>query len=513
MRKFVVFIFFLSFSAQGLNILDILEGKDHNLTLQKELKKDIGSLFPVLSKPHLFLKAFDSGDFVKSLQIWERSLRGTSFAKSSTGQALYSYLLFQNRFEILSLLNLLNKSQPKKIDPIVGNLWKRDIKKSHPIWNFFSFRMNPKWLGFFDPEVLFKTGAKASWDFRSKKDQDYIKFLLGLSISDQIDSFSLEWSFILSLIQQGELPTATKLLAWLISKTKDQNRKDKIHLNIGRLLADINEKEAALSYYKKVKKISYFWLLAQEEMSWISFNRGNYRKAYAKASAFLYPQIQKEISPYMFLILSLSQLENCDYKGFFLSLSHFKSFFSKRMEEIDAILASGKYKVFISKLVNFYNSKKPYYTLSSFNVPYLFKKDSRLKNSIRLFNYMQNQKPRRLKNSSLEKKEKKLLIHLETKIKKRVNSLLKKEKENILFVLQNFHLAEAELLYQHQGFHSLGSFSSRVENAYPFTAIQLVYDKNPFFIFPFNPNEIWLDEIPYYQSGFVKKCPKGSYVL
>ena len=494
-------------------MLDILEGKEHNLALQKELKKDIGSLFPAFSKPRLFLKAFESGEFVKALQIWESYIKGTSFAKSSTGQALYSYLLFQNRFEILSLLNLLDNSQPKEIDPIVGNLWKRDIGKSHSVWNFFSFRMDPKWLDFFGPEILFKTGAKNFWDFRSKKDQDYIKFLLGLSMSDKIDSFSLEWSFILSLIQQGDLPAATKLLAWLISKTKNQNRRDKIHLNIGRLLADIDEKEAALSYYKKVEKISYFWLLAQEEMSWISFNKEDYRKAYARASAFLYPQIQKEISPYMFLILSLSQLENCDYKGFFLSLSHFQSLFLKRMEEINTILTSRVYKAFISKLVNFYSSKEPYYQLNASDLPYIFKKDSLLRNSIRLFNYIQNQKIGRLKNSSLKKKENKLLTLLETKIQKRVNSLLKKEKENILLVLQNFHLAEAELLYQLQGFHSLGSFSSQAEAAYPFTAIQLVYDKNPFFIFPFNPDEIWLDEIPYYQSGFVKKCPKGSYVL
>ena len=513
MKPFVFFIVFFSLSSQALNVLDILERENNDLALQKELKKDVGSLFSTLNKPGLFIRAFEKKDFHQALRIWKKLIAKTNFAKSSTGQALYSYLLFQNQFEVLSLTNLLEKSQPEEVDPIVVRLWKKNIGKQHPVWDFFSFRMDSRWLGFFDSEIVFKTGAKSFWDSSSKKDQEYIKFLLGLPLSDEIDPFSLEWSFILSLIQQNDLPAATKILAWLISETKDQRRRDKIHLNIGRLLADIHEKEAALSYYKKVERLSYFWLLAQEEMSWILFNKGDYREAYSTASSFLHPELQAEISPYMLLILSLSQLQNCDYKGFYLSLSHFKSFFSKRADKINQILSSGGYDSLIDRLVDFYNSKELYYNLALFNLPYVFRKDVPLRNSILLFRYMQNQKKGREKNPSLEQKEKRLLTQLEKKIKSRVSGLLKKEREDIFFVLQNFHIAEAELLYRSQGFHSLQPFSSQVVWANRLSPAQLFYDQNDFFIFPFNPNEVWLDELSYYQSGLVRKCPGGSYVL
>ena len=111
------------------------------------------------------------------------------------------------------------------------------------------------------------------------------------------------------------MDSATKILAWLISKTKDQNRRDMIHLTVARLLADIGEAQASLSYYSQVKNPSYFWLLAQEEKAWIFFNKENYSKAYSTASVFEYSPFKKEISPYMFLMLALSQLKIVIIRG------------------------------------------------------------------------------------------------------------------------------------------------------------------------------------------------------
>ena len=84
--------------------------------------------------------------------------------------------------------------------------------------------------------------------------------MLELPLNDKIDIFSLEWFFVLSLIRKNDMRAATKILAWLISKTKDQNKKDMIHLTIGRLLADIGEWEASLNLLRTNRKA--FLLLA-----------------------------------------------------------------------------------------------------------------------------------------------------------------------------------------------------------------------------------------------------------
>ena len=54
------------------------------------------------------------------------------------------------------------------------------------------------------------------------------------------------------------MDSATKILAWLLSQTKDTYKKDKINLTVARLLADIGENKVALSYYQKIKKMAYF---------------------------------------------------------------------------------------------------------------------------------------------------------------------------------------------------------------------------------------------------------------
>ena len=102
--KKLIFIFgFISCSAQSSSVLDILKDQDNSFALQKELKKDIGSIFPSSNKPRSFIKAFEDKDFENALNLWFQSIKNTSFAKSSTGSALYAYLLFKNGFEVLSL--------------------------------------------------------------------------------------------------------------------------------------------------------------------------------------------------------------------------------------------------------------------------------------------------------------------------------------------------------------------------------------------------------------------------
>ena len=241
----------LSLANQSDNVIDLLKGKSDSFTLQKELKEDIGSLFPSSNKPYEFIEFLEKENFKKALDLWFGLINKTSFSKSSTGEALYSYLLFRSGFDVFALKNLLDKSIPKEIHPIVRRLWKAKVNKKSPVWEYFLYPLHQSWQGFFDEDTIFKIGSKALFQLEEKKAKDYIKFLLALPVSDTLDVFSLEWSFVLDLIRKEDMPSATKILAWLLSKTKDQNKKDLIYLTIGRLLADIGETKVSLSYYSK----------------------------------------------------------------------------------------------------------------------------------------------------------------------------------------------------------------------------------------------------------------------
>ena len=134
-------------------------------------------------------------------------------------------------------------------------------------------------------------------------------------------AFHLEWSFLLSYLKKGDKESAGKLLSWFLSQEKYVNKKDKIHLTIARLLADIGEYPAALSYYKKIQRLSYLSLLAQEEMSWIFLNQKKEEQAKQMALVFNHPGLKP--SPSMFFILALAQFRNCDYEGAFQTLREF----------------------------------------------------------------------------------------------------------------------------------------------------------------------------------------------
>ena len=532
------YLIFFSLLAEG-NIIDILEQKDSRFTLQKQLKKDIGSVF--LNKPALFIQAFESQNFEKALEIWLEDIQETPFAKSPTGSALYSYLLFKNGFEALSLNYLFRNSKPNQINPIVSRLWKVNIDKTKLIWERFYFPLSSDWQMVFYPEIVFKIGSKIP--FHLKKNQSYMKSLLALPLSDKMDVFSLEWLFALSLIQKQDMDLATKVLSWLLSQTKDSYRKDKINLTIARLLADIGESEASSHYYKKIKKMSYFWLLAQEEMAWLDLKQANNERAYSTAMALKHPDFSKHLSPSMYFAMALSQIKNCDDEGAVQSLMDFKRAFLDQHRALKKVLDHNLYTDLIRSLLLFYNSKKTDYKIqpaaahfsypdSSYekaqkktlaldkqkfqaepfklNLFYNLKKDKNLKNDISLYSYMKSGKQnKKAKFKQLSSMEDKLIDNLENQIHVRLSFLLNKELKNINEALKKFHLMEAEILYRKYG--SPSGLAVSLNSAW-FKDISL-YKFNGFIYFPFDKNEIWLDELSNYKADKSEACPKGSYIL
>ena len=507
MKKFILF-FVISFApgfAKG-NIIDILEQKDSSFSLQKQLKKDIGSVF--VNQPVSFIQAFESQNFEKALEIWQKSIQSAPFAKSETGSALYAYLLFKNGFEALSLSWLLTNSEPHQMGPIVSRLWKLNIDKGHPVWDYFYFPIQSDWQSAFSPETVFKIGSKAS--IHLIKDQEYMKSLLRLTLKETWDVFSIEWLFVLSLIQKKDMDSSAKLLAWLLSKTKDKYRRDQINLTIARLLADIGETQASLHYYKKIKNLSYFWLLAQEEMSWLYLGKANYQKAYSTAMAFNYPAFLTQLSPSMYVVMALSQLKNCDDKGAVQSLASFRKAFLNQSSKLKRILSQEPYKSLIDSLLDFYSSNSFYYQIGKTDLFYNLRKDSRLKSDVLFYNYIKTRRQsRKTKFKQLLAMEDEMIESLENKIHARIEFFLKRELKKVQSALSYFHLIMAEVLYREYG--APVALSSGQRESW-FKDVSL-YKSNGFLYFPFNRDEIWLDELSDYKAGKNEKCPVGSYVL
>ena len=534
MKKTVLifYLLFLPFLVKG-SIIDILEKRDSSFNFKKQIKQDISVIF--VNKPLAFIQAFEAKDFEKALEIWQKNIQPTSFSKSSTGSALYAYLLFKNHFELLALNYLLKNSKTSQIHPVVIRLWKLDIDKTKAIWDNFYFPISPDWQNVFSPEIVFKIASKSS--FHLVKDQDYMKLLLALPLEDKVDVFSLEWIFVLSLIKKQDMDSATKVLAWLLSKTKDSYRKDKINLTIARLLANIEEVEASEHYYKKLNKLSYLWFLAQEEMAWLNLRLGDNSKAYSKAMALKHPDFLESISPSMYFITAFSQLKNCDDEGAVQTLMSFKKTFFNQYTGLQKILDQKLYTNLIGRLLDFYGSnayqiKSPLIDLFSqdtiasksktgndkysnktrsfkINLFYNLRTDSQLKNKILLYNYIENQKKKRNKKfKKLVTIENNIIKNLKNKIEKKIDLIIKKELENIKLALKSFHLMEAEILYRKY----VSSPALTLAQGQSWSKDISLY-RNNLLYFPYNRDEIWLDELSSYKADKSSQCPDGRYIL
>ena len=499
MRLFITFLFlFSSLIVQGQSLLNLLETDTSDFSIKKKLKKDLSSILPDSLNSIYFVRAFENKNFKKSLKIWNQTIEGTDFSKSSTGTALYAYLLFQNKFEYLSLYTLFTSTQVKEIDPIVRHLWKN--QKLHPLWNFIYLPIDLDWQLIFDPKLIVKANSKNS--FHLEKDHELMKSLLSLPLAEDFENFDLEWSFLLSLLKKGDKESVVKLLSWFLSEKKYETQKNKINLTIARLLADIGEYPTALSYYEKVEKLSYLTLLAREEMSWIFLKQNKLTKAKESSLVFNHPAFTP--SPSMFFVLALAQFRNCDYEGAFQTLISFKEAFSN--DSLKYFFDRKDFGVISTVLLQNYRSDLNPLGANISIWSYLVRVDKKLKSQIFLYDYLENQYKRRsnVEFKKLHQKQRALVEKIKKERNERLFTLLKKEYQERQIFLNYFKILEAEILYQNYGRKS--KFFTKKNNESGFAFKKSFSIAESLLYFPFDRDEIWLDELFDYKVSKNKFC-------
>ncbi len=494
------------------SVLDILkkETKDSEFTLDKHLQKDVVSLLPsYLEKNYKNLYiALEKKDYSQSLKLWSSSFQKTSFAKTSTGKALYAFLMFKNGFQVLGLNHLLNEVEPKKVNPIIYNLWRTNFNSNQDVWNYFIGTWSKDWTDFFNEDIALKVGSKK--EFSLVKDRKQIEYFLKLPVHDKNNDYYLEWSLVRHLIKKNDMNSATKILAWLLKQTEDLNHKNTIYLTIARLLNEIGEYESAVYYYNKVKKLSFKWLLAQEEKSWIHYNKGDYAQSFSSVSSFTYPPLQDVLTPSMFLILSLSQLKNCDYPNLNSSLSYFKEHFSKRQSYLKNSLKKNFFEDVKTDLLASYSIDNK--LLSFKHLSSLLKSNRSIKNLILLKKFTNNEMSSVEGFKPLEKQYNDFVKNLDKQIDRKISVFFQKEVSQIAETLSQMYFIEMEALYRIHGYHRnrknlfpTSNWKSVISNLKEGVGYEVT--------FPFDAREIWGDEIGDYQTSFSKACPKKSYTL
>lgn len=507
---------FLSYGKQRSSILNFLKDKNSTspLALDKLLKKNIASLLPSSAQEHIELsQAFEAKDYKKTLKLWSADFDQTDFAQSSTGRALHAFLLFKNGFVNLGLKKLFKEVNPKQVDSLVYNLWKLHTHSDQKVWDYFIHSWSPQWSPFFDEKIAFKLGSKKPLSLTG--DKEYIERLLNLPVSEKEDKFNIQWALVLYLINSYNMSSATQSMSWLLKNTKDQDRKNIIYLTIARLLYDIQEAEVALQYYRLVKGHSYLWLQAQEEQAWIYYNQGNFSQALELTSAFHYPKLKNMLSPDMSLILALSQLKNCDYSNLSQSLSWFKNHFTQRQTYLKNLKTNSFWEKVAQDVLKYHTSPQEIKNIA--NLSFTLKNNIYLKNLVQWKQFLIQSStdwPRQgIEKSNSDywiqyviQEHAQFIAELNAKIKNIIQKNATKELNHIQRVAYKMNLVEVDALYRIHGYHNQKSLLPQ--------AFKTSFSrKGQTVSFPFNSQEVWLDEISQYHFSPSKQCPRKSYVL
>ena len=502
-----IFFIFLFTPAYSQSFLENLQDKSSSdWTLDAHFKKDIGVLIQAQRpQERAFLQAFKREEYDKSLDIWLTSMKLSSFAKTSNGKALFSFLLFKNGWSVLALTTLFGQVNANRLHPIIKDLWKFETAWDHPVWDYFAQPVSVDWARVFSNEKILNIALKLKFDH--KQDISYLESLLKLSKKSNMNLFPLHWDFLLNLIYKGDNPAVAKAIRWLLNEKNSD--KSLIYLTIARLLAQNLQFKPSLFYYKKIRKNSPSWFFAQEEQAWVYYKQNDYSRSQAYVSIFNTDRFQNELTEDRVSLLALSQMKTCDYKNFLDTFKLFKDKFSQKNKFLFDI--KNKKLQLALEQYDKYNQSASY---DAFSFPFSLRGNRFLKNSKRFYDFSS------LELSHLKKKfsgkiyqnilsqNEVINKNIYNKIKKVFIKESKKELKKIQQNLHLFSLMEAEVLYRIYGFHSLGISASKAKLA---SGSHL--KKQGVLIFPFQKNEIWLDEINDYAAVKNTKCPSDNYVL
>ena len=342
-NKALVLIAALSFSQSsfaGDDILDLLEGKSETKTEvlfqeQNELTMSVRkALGKVSAEQNIFLRFLDQSKYENALFQWGEAFAKTSFARTPSGRALYSFVLFKNGLEVNAVENLISIQEATKIMPSLTRLWSLMIPPEHKVWESVNVQWTPAWTKVLGPRVEIIVRSRQTYDPSNSK---HIFDLLKKSKVGTAERSWLEWQMALGLALDGEIKKSVKVLSHMMKDKNSVISKDLLNMTAARLLYQQGYLDAAVNYYRKVSKSSEYWFVAQEESAWSYIRKGEPQNTLAVTQSLMPKEFRAQIGPETVFLRTLAQLKVCDYPAVIKGIKSFKKRFRTRATDMMAI--------------------------------------------------------------------------------------------------------------------------------------------------------------------------------
>lgn len=504
------------------DLMQILEGKSATHAVpyveSEELQKLKKAITPSTAEQNIFFQQLTEKNYEKALFQWSIAYGASDFAKSATGKALESWLYYKNGLRITGVESLFKISEPQKIDATIVSLWKESLGSDDSVWSLAEVTWNPYWNQVF--------GDKAEMAVLLQKnyvdaDLAALTELIKKTTPDSKERATLQWQLVLNLGIKGDSAKAAQVLAHLMKSPNNPIDPDLMTLTAGRLLYQNGFLDASTQYYKKIRKKSDYWFMAQEELAWAYMRKGEPQNALSVTKTLTYPQFKGWVGMESHLLGAFSSLKVCDYPGVMKIMKGLKGQYGEHLAALEKLSANPHEKS-VEKLMTAMNAGPQSIEKmgqSAHLLPMNVSRDEQLTLSLRKQNALMKESEtaeqlyaRSLVFGNLQGRFDTLKqeVIARSQVSKdaaytRVQSLAKAELEDSKQVLQRLRIVEVEMIQQ------VDSSDRIMKNAGAAELKKGTTGSSDKFAMNFgDSNEVWFDELSNFKVDIKKGCAKTA---
>ncbi len=455
-----------------------------------------------------FQSLMAAGNYRQALRAWNLAHRGSTFAVTSSGQATYAYLLYQNGMPLLGLQHLFEHAQPDELNSSLRSKWTKELKTSSLIQKG-RVQTSRGWKKINDnsPFTLQISNQKELAQAINKAAQ------LRKDVNAQA---RILWQIATQAPQFGQVTAALKALDQLSTSGQKVIASDQILSSRGRVLYQKGDLTGAIEAFNQIPKSSSLWVESVEERAWAYLKRDDFDKTISETITLLSPALSPLVGPESYFLANLASLKICDYTRIFKNSELFKKRLRQRLTDLQELAKSGANKNLASVLDRIDKNgvsiesagplveSLPRSTFRDSTFTQLFENRRQLLNeSQTATNIAATFAGEGTELQKLGIKAKQQAEHLKPLAIQRLRALAELEIKEYKTVINKMHIIEGEVIHRMHADDNLKGERSRLSDN---------ERSNPdVLVFPYAGDEVWFDELDNYKAR-VKDCPtlKGA---
>lgn len=458
-----------------------------------------------------FQSLMNAGNFRQAFMAWTPAHSGSAFGTSQSGTATYAYLLYQNGMPYTGLQLLVSSTQPGRLHPQLLKIWSTEMKGSKII--------QQGWIQTAGGWKTVVNNDPVSLRIKNKKDiAAAFKRADGLAKEQVGAKARIWWQIATQAPQINDTDSALKALKLLKESGQGVIGQDMIQSAFARVLYQKGDMEAALLAFHSIPKSSPLWIESVEERAWAYLRKDDFDKALGEVTTLLSPALAPLVGPESYFLSNLMSLKICDYTRLFKTSENFKKRNRERLADIQSLANSGTNKNLSPVIERFEKHGVSIEAAGPLvaSVPRAAFRDAKFVRFMETRRLLTAElaKANELKEASatlggageLERftlANSKQADRARQNALQRLRTLAAAEVNEFRVILNKMHIVEAEVIERLHLDDNLKGERSKLAKAEP--------EQGDVLVFPYNTDEVWLDELDNYKAR-VKDCPvlKGA---